>query len=871
MILTNARHLSLLAGLWALAWAGCVAEYPSVALGPQGSARVVFVLPRSVPADTITRVTASADNVQLEPVSLELGGSGGVWQGLLRPLPEKAPYAIRAEAFDAAGALRFEAEADSQALVPHQPALIILVGFDPGLPAPGGSRAPFIRSVVASAASVAHQGTVSLRAEVDAPEPGASHSYEWEADGGTFDDPRSLTPVWTAPAAGGRLTLRLKVRDASFETSLSFTLDVVSVGTLGADGPVLFNRQSTAWRLVASSSTNVSVGQELSVEAQGLDPDGDTPTYAWSASCPGSLQGDTGPMVRFTPSALPESSTCDNCELVVVIEDGFGGRIGLSQGLCVQQHQPPTILSAPPSTRTASPGELLRLSVAAEDPLGGTLTFDWKVNTGTLGAPVTTANTSEVLWTALSCMPAGVTPLIEVKVTNRAGLSVELSSEVTWNGPVCGHPPCAVQLAQDLLTLQQGCTTDTPVFIPDGLTLDGAGHTLVAVDPAGGHFAGAILRNRGAEAHVRNLKLRAQGLLKEGPCDAGDDRLRGLLLLGASGSVVDSDVSDIRRNRPAGDSPEGAPRGCQEGFAIEVRNRDPHAQQHVDLLRNSVSGYQKAGILVAGRVEATIDGNVVTGAGPVGHIARNGVQLSDGATGVVTRNQVSGHSYTGGEVATGILVAGGPLFGIALVRDATIQGNTLTDNDIGIYLAQGEADGSGPATPTRLQVIENTLASGAVTNGLPYQAGIADLGGGNMLHSNSFSGAGYDPATQPGSTFHVDVVARAASQVVFLTSPQVAVAGGCSGRVVVQGQDAGGNLVKPEPAAFTLMASGGAATGLTFHADPACEGAALGTVELATPEAAGAFYFKAASPGTVTLAVSNGSLSGSQEQTVLAP
>jgi hypothetical protein len=497
------------------------------------------------------------------------------------------------------------------------------------------------------------------------------------------------------------------------------------------------------------------------------------------------------------------------------------------------------------------------------------LSFAWKANTGTLGVPVQTGNTSEVQWTALSCVPAGMRPTIEMAVTNSAGLTVRLRFQVTWNGPACGHEPCDARLETARVTLRADCTTDTPVFIPEGHVLDGLGHWLVAMDPAAGSFTGAIVRNRGTTAHVRNLKVRAQGLQKEGACDAGEDRLRGILLQGATGSVMDSEVVDIRRNQRVAGNPEGAPRGCQEGHAIEVRNRDASVQRAVELRRNQVRGYQKGGILVAGRVDATVADNTVMGSGPVAHLAQNGVQLSDGATGRVTGNQIADHSYTGGsDVASGILVAGGAYFGIALVQDALIQGNTLTGNDIGIYLDQAEADGSGPATATKLQVVGNTLRSDAVTNGYPYQAGVSDLGGSNLIHSNVISGAGYDPATQPGATFAVDVVAGAASQVGFLSATRTLASGACSGKVVVQSQDVKGNLTKATSATFNLLTSGSAAPGITFHADPECAGPAISTLELSAPEAAGAFYFKATQAGTVTLTVSNGSVSGSQEHTI---
>lgn len=530
----------------------------------------------------------------------------------------------------------------------------------------------------------------------------------------------------------------------------------------------------------------------------------------------------------------------------------------------------PGVRAVTPTALSARPGELVRLSVSAEDPNGGPLTFAWAASTGTLGVPVRTGDTSEVPWTALSCVPVGVQPTVTVTVTNSAGLSVRLRFDVRWSGPACGHPPCDVTLDSGVLSLQRDCTTDTPVFVPEGHTLEGFEHWLVAMDPVGGAFKGAIVRNRGERAFVRGLKVRAQGLQKDGPCDTGEDRLRGILLEGASGAVTRTEVVDLRRNQRSEGQPEGTPRGCQEGIAIEVRNRDATVTRTVELRNNQVRGYQKGGILVAGRVNATVVENIVAGAGPVGHIAQNGLQLSDGATGEVTRNQISGHAYTGStDVASGIMVAGGPYFGVAYVRDALIQGNTVTGNDVGIYLDQAEANGGSPATATRIQVVGNTLRNEAVTNGYPYQAAISDLGGGNLLHSNAISGAGYDPATQPGVTFAVDVVAEPASRVAFLTPARTVAASACSGQVLVQSQDAGGNLSRATPVVFSLTASGSGAPGLTFYADSACAGPSISTVELSSPEATGAFFFKAAQAGTVTLTVSNGSVSGTQEQTVV--
>ena len=84
--------------------------------------------------------------------------------------------------------------------------------------------------------------------------------------------------------------------------------------------------------------------------------------------------------------------------------------------------------------------------------------------------------------------------------------------------------------------------------------------SITAEDPAVDHFRGAVILNDGATAHVRNLVVTSSGLANV--CDAGADRLRGIMFDMASGSIVDNTVTDVNQG----------PSGCQEGNAIEVRN-----------------------------------------------------------------------------------------------------------------------------------------------------------------------------------------------------------------------------------------------------------------------------------------------------------
>ena len=110
--------------------------------------------------------------------------------------------------------------------------------------------------------------------------------------------------------------------------------------------------------------------------------------------------------------------------------------------------------------------------------------------------------------------------------------------------------------------LKNNCITTETILIPDGMTLDGQWHTITAKDPDGGHFLGAVVMNDGDQASVKNLKISADNLAAA--CDAGDDRLRGILFDGASGIIEDNKILALNQG-PAGS-------GCQEGNAIEARN-----------------------------------------------------------------------------------------------------------------------------------------------------------------------------------------------------------------------------------------------------------------------------------------------------------
>ncbi len=203
--------------------------------------------------------------------------------------------------------------------------------------------------------------------------------------------------------------------------------------------------------------------------------------------------------------------------------------------------------------------------------------------------------------------------------------------------PTATFGSCSVSVSGTTITLLSNCVTDKTLLIPDGYTLDGANYTITAVDPAGGHFLGAVVMNGGSLANVTNVRITASNLANT--CDAGVDRLRGILLEAARGSITNNTVSGVRQGLS----------GCQEGNAIEVRAA-PFDKTGTDfavtISGNTVSNYQKNGITANGSVAAIITDNNVTGDGPITYTAQNGIQVGFGATATVRNNTVSGNNYT---------------------------------------------------------------------------------------------------------------------------------------------------------------------------------------------------------------------------------
>jgi hypothetical protein len=77
-------------------------------------------------------------------------------------------------------------------------------------------------------------------------------------------------------------------------------------------------------------------------------------------------------------------------------------------------------------------------------------------------------------------------------------LVVLAAAIVLFSWPAAADTTCAFETVDSTLRLTGDCVTDATLLIPDGKTLDGRHFTIAAVDPAGGHFVGAVIMNAGA-------------------------------------------------------------------------------------------------------------------------------------------------------------------------------------------------------------------------------------------------------------------------------------------------------------------------------------------------------------------------------------
>lgn len=252
----------------------------------------------------------------------------------------------------------------------------------------------------------------------------------------------------------------------------------------------------------------------------------------------------------------------------------------------------------------------------------------------------------------------------------------------------------------------------------NGVQLEGAGQNSTTIQ--GGGAATQTIYNATVEVDgAQNVTIDGFTIKNSPTVVSNGNDLNGIRIDdGGSATITNNHITDIED--PSADF------GLQEGIGIDVgRHRDGTTGSAI-ISHNLIDNYQKGGIVVdnAGS-SAEIDHNTITGVGPNGQTAQNGIQISRGATADVNHNDVSGNVFTGAvnfdDEGTGILL-------YQVTGSVLVDHNTLSHNDVGIEVE----DSTGPNTE-----IDHNQATANTHNGI-----VLDATSGVQLDHNDTSNNG---------------------------------------------------------------------------------------------------------------------------------
>ena len=249
---------------------------------------------------------------------------------------------------------------------------------------------------------------------------------------------------------------------------------------------------------------------------------------------------------------------------------------------------------------------------------------------------------------------------------------------------------CSGTASGSTFTLTADCDTTVPLTIPDGVTLNGAGHTITAHDVTAGSFNGAVLSNAGTSMNVEDLKIMGTGFTQtQPPGSCGRATLNGIWFNGAGGSVTNVTVTGITESS-----------NCQVGRAI-VATGTPG--QTLTITGTTVNDYNKNGIQASGMTMNVSGSTIGSPASLKGITGQNGLVYINGATGTTSGSSIYGSGYGNANNAnTAVLLFGATnvtLTDDTITGDGTDIGVAVASNSTGAIVDRNQIGRTAPDVP----------------------------------------------------------------------------------------------------------------------------------------------------------------------------
>jgi len=257
-----------------------------------------------------------------------------------------------------------------------------------------------------------------------------------------------------------------------------------------------------------------------------------------------------------------------------------------------------------------------------------------------------------------------------------------------------------------------------------------------------------IIRVEGAtDVHISDVIVDGTN---SGPTACGPTFI-GILYKNASGDVKSVAVRNVKLSMSLN--------GCQSGLAILIQSASG-GMSVVDVADSSIHDYQKNGITADGSgTEVQIENNVVTGVGATTGAAQNGIQISSGAGGSISKNTVANHIWSPCVSVTSCEAIGIDIL-VFQSDSVSVEQNVAGISQTGIAIVANHA------TVIQNQVFNTLIFDGAALTGndnnASYnsithsaEAGVSIEGNNNLVRVNRINEAAFGVLKAAGSTGNV--------------------------------------------------------------------------------------------------------------------